>query len=91
MYRMDTMVGAINRVRDALGYNVITQSSAPTQIKTADDTNLYLIGPDVQTNGGIDSYYYYAKQPIYVPDTMGDYYYDAGTYRVANKLTVPAD
>ena len=46
MYRMDTMVGAINRVRDALGYNVITQSSAPTQIKTADDTNLYLIGPD---------------------------------------------
>jgi len=91
MYRMDTMVGAINRVRDALGYNVITQSSAPTQIKTADDTNLYLIGPDVQTNGGIDSYYYYAKQPVYVSDTMGDYYYDAGTYRVANKLTVPAD
>ena len=91
MYDMKTMVGCMNRVRDVLGYNVTSAASAPSATKNTEDNTLAFIGPDVQNLGGINSIYYYAKQPRYVQDDNGDFVYRDGAYRVANPVTTAAN
>ena len=82
-YNDTTLVGAINRAKDVLGYSFSYVGSAPAKDKPAADDKLYFVG----TNGRVNNIYYYAKTPVFTQSNSGIYYNDNGTYRVANTDT----
>ena len=87
-YNYTTLVGAINRTRDILGYSFDYVSAAPAPTQPAADNKLYFVG----TNGKVTAVYYYAKTPVFTQSNTGIYYKDGSTYRVANTDTtiIPA-
>jgi hypothetical protein len=81
-------MGAINTLKDRLGYNYEQKDANQTIEKGTLDNNLYYRDEE----NGERTYWYYAYNPSFELNTKGEYCKDSdGVFKIANKISVPAD
>ena len=83
LYDQTTFIGAVNRLRDLLGYTFKAKGSlAVGHAIAVEDNNLYYDGNPPS------AYYYYAYSPEFKEDSTGDYYKDGDEFKPVNKQVV---
>ena len=83
LYDQTTFIGAVNRLRDLLGYTFKAKGSlAVGHAIAVEDNNLYYDGNPPS------AYYYYAYSPEFKADSTGDYYKDGNEFKPVNKQVV---
>lgn len=83
LYDQTTFIGAVNRLRDLLGYTFKTRDNIAVGNEiTVQDNNLYYDGNPPST------YYYYAYSPKFELDASGDYCKIGDEYKPVNKQAI---
>lgn len=83
LYDQTTFIGAVNRLRDLLGYTFKAKGSlAVGHAIAVEDNNLYYDGNPPS------AYYYYAYSPEFKADSTGDYYKDGNEFKPVNKQVI---
>ena len=90
IYEDNTYIGAVNRLRDLLGYTFMPiENREENDIFDASVDSIDVLYYSGDNRGVPVEYYYYAYSPSFFPHNEGNYYLDNGEYKIVNPKVIP--